>query len=451
MSMINNTVLKNMTHNGIKVKKWRHNGALVFSAGGIVTYIVDGTVSYTEEVDSGASCLSPTTFTPAKSGWELLGWREDTVASADVLDHKLMGDDPITLYAVYQKVVTLSYNGNGAQSGSVASQNGTRIFNASGNYSDPAFTLAGNGFEKSDHDFTGWDLGAAGASITLFEDTVAYAQWERIPAEAFYLHTDVLGLTGNITELENGNAVVIHRPTSAEGWWTVRVGHNGGVAFSYLTDEISNVDRKHCNRVKFSVGWLDDVPASINIGGIIYTISTWGEHIVDISSLKEDMISIKLNTGAAPNEHGVQITAPYFYGDESEEDEPIVAEPYSVNITRSLFTTEGDFEGCYSDLTVYEGQVAIWEFASEGVGTGAIMVKGLETKGCNRVKIKLDSVPTMATAYTLVGATNVSESGSYLYGTVSGTTVDIGISVTLPAGLEMFDSLTIAEISFYGE
>ena len=658
---------------------------VLWSAGSSVTYIVDVDTSYIEEVESGTSCLEPKTFTPFKEGWEFLGWREDTVASADVLSHKLMGDDAVTLYAVYRKAVSLSYNGNGAQSGSVASQSGTAYYNGAGNTEDVTFTLAGNGFARSDYNFTGWDLGAAGASITLSEDTVVYAQWERIPAEAFYLYVDTLGLSVSYTEVKNGEIVGGYYPGSGNPYWAVRVSHNGGIAYSYATQEITGVKRNHCTKVKFQCFISDTDNGKINIGGISHNI-VGGENIVDISSLTEDVINVSLHTGSSPNEHGVQITAPYFYGEDvpteytvtyvvdegvsyqedvaagvsclnptsftpSKEglefigwkdttnadgnvlssktmgneavtlyavykqtitetfvdydgaknntypvsstsyynaggnavygtitapeaaywqwmtfegwaapndrtitvdakagdiwkattscerfaiystpvtvayngngatsgsvasqsgtqycnvaggwsypsimiakngfaktgysfkgwtdgantyaegqtitatsnmtlsavwEADVVAEPYSVNITRSLFTTEGDFEDYYSDITVYEGQVAIWEFANEGGGIGTITAYGLETKGCNKVKVNVPYPPSMST-YTLVGATNVSKNGTYLYGTVSGDAVDIGISVTMPPDADVsegFDSLTIEEISFYSE
>lgn len=182
----NGTVLKQITYNGQKVKKWYHNGVRVFSAGSTVTYYVDSGTSYTEEVDSGASCLSPTSFTPTKSGWTFVGWREDTTASSSVLSSKIMGDSPITLYAVFKQTVTISYNGNGATSGSVSSQTGYAYLNAydSNTVSYPSFTLPANGFAKTNYTFAQWRAGstsgtayAPGATITLSSNTTMYAEW----------------------------------------------------------------------------------------------------------------------------------------------------------------------------------------------------------------------------------------------------------------------------------
>lgn len=263
MSNHNGVTLKNMTYNGQKVKKWFHNDSRVFSAGNVVTYYVDSGVYYREEVDSDASCLNPTAFTPSKSGWTFVGWREDTTASNDVLSSKVMGDEPITLYAVfkqditltyydnnstakyeygsryynaygntsnpsftmtqttdsgwtcrgwsttnkgdasiqyangatitltgnltiyglYQTTATLSYNGNGATSGSVSSQSGT-IYWAPAGYIYPTVTLKSNGFTKSGYSFVKWAMGSAngtqysiGTNVTLTTNTTMYAYW----------------------------------------------------------------------------------------------------------------------------------------------------------------------------------------------------------------------------------------------------------------------------------
>lgn len=240
-----------------KIKKAYLGTEKIYSAGSTVTYYVDSNTYYTEEVDSGVSCLNPT---PTKSGWEFLGWREDTVASGDVLSGKIMGDEPIALYAVFrqtvtvsyyqvsnstkqqstgnkyynngnyldpiftiypngygsewtfrgwttgtdadasvtyaeiinrkfssdvtlyvllQRPVTLSYNGNGASSGTVGSETKYVYLNSYGanTIKNPSFTLKSNGYGRSGYTFTGWDLGAVDATVTLESDTTAYAQW----------------------------------------------------------------------------------------------------------------------------------------------------------------------------------------------------------------------------------------------------------------------------------
>lgn len=254
-----------------KIKKVYRGEQKLYSAGNIVTYYVDSSTVYQEEVEEGVSCLSPKTFTPTKSGWTFLGWRADKTASSSVLSSQVMGDAPVTLYAVfratvivkyynnsttasttsgyryynngntvnpsfkltqaaksgwtargwstgtsgnssitvangasfnraaditlygmYQQTITLSYNGNGSTSGSVAAQSGIRYYNSNGNTVNPTFTLAANGFTRTGYTFATWALGAvggaqykAGASITLSASTTFYAYWIATAGTAF--------------------------------------------------------------------------------------------------------------------------------------------------------------------------------------------------------------------------------------------------------------------------
>ena len=75
-----------------KVKRAYIGDLLYYSSGNPVTYYVDAGTIYTEEVEDGATCLSPTTFTPSKSGYTFTGWREDSTASSSILETKVMGD-----------------------------------------------------------------------------------------------------------------------------------------------------------------------------------------------------------------------------------------------------------------------------------------------------------------------------------------------------------------------
>lgn len=175
--------MESMIHDGVEVQTWIHDGVEVYTAGKMVTYVVDSDVSYQEKVKKGHSCLSPTTFTPSKSGWSFVGWREDSTASGSVLGSKVMERSPITLYAVFKQTITLSYNGNGATSGSTSSQTGTRYYN-NGNVNNPSFTLRSNGFGRTYYNFQKWALNSAsgtqysaGSSITLSGNATMYAVW----------------------------------------------------------------------------------------------------------------------------------------------------------------------------------------------------------------------------------------------------------------------------------
>nr|DAU31639.1 MAG TPA: hypothetical protein [Caudoviricetes sp.] len=175
-----------MECDGVEVQDWLDiSGAEIYSAGKLVTYHVDTDTSYQEKVRKGQSCLVPTTFAPAKSGWTFCGWRTDSTASGEVLSEKVMGREPINLYAVFQQTVTLSYNGNGAGWGSTEAQYGTRYYN-NGYTDNPVFVLRGSGFGRTDWSFSKWALNSsggtqysAGASIRLAGNATMYAVWVR--------------------------------------------------------------------------------------------------------------------------------------------------------------------------------------------------------------------------------------------------------------------------------
>lgn len=98
-----------------KVSKVYLGSTKIYSSGSTCTYICNGN-TYQEEVDEGASCLSPKTFTPEKSGWQFVGWRRDTAAADSVLSSLVMGESPVTLYAVWHREVPdqetgLTYSG----------------------------------------------------------------------------------------------------------------------------------------------------------------------------------------------------------------------------------------------------------------------------------------------------------------------------------------------------
>lgn len=156
----------------------------IYPNAGMVTYHVDTNVTYTEEVDIDESCLSPKTFTPQKSGYTFHGWRKDDTASSSVLSSEIMTGEDVTLYAVFKKTITLSYNGNGNTGGSTASQSGTQYYN-NGNAANPAFKLNANGFTRTNYGFVSWRMGStsgtsynAGDSVTLSSNTVFYASWK---------------------------------------------------------------------------------------------------------------------------------------------------------------------------------------------------------------------------------------------------------------------------------
>ncbi len=177
----------------IKLKKGYIGDRRVYSAGNVVTYNVSPGVSYQEEVDSDASVLSPTSFTPSLSGWTFVGWRTDTAASGSVLTSKTMGDDPITLYAVFRQTVTvIFYNGSTKATSSV----GYRYYN-NGNTVHPSF--APQQAALSGWTARGWSTGTAGNSGIYSNNgaTFTISSGTSLTLYGMYYQTITLSYTGN--------------------------------------------------------------------------------------------------------------------------------------------------------------------------------------------------------------------------------------------------------------
>ena len=157
-----------------------------------VVYFVDSGQGYKEEVTLGSTALLPESFIPTKEGYEFVGWREDTVASNDIVTEKTVGTEPITLYAVFRKLVTLTYNGNGSTSGDTYTSTGYMYYN-NGNTLAASITLLENRFTKTNYKFKQWSLGSADGTIYQVGDTISltgdnniYAKWTVIKQTGTY-------------------------------------------------------------------------------------------------------------------------------------------------------------------------------------------------------------------------------------------------------------------------
>lgn len=136
----------------------------------------------------------------SRSGWTARGWSTSTAANGAISynnNTSFTRDSNITLYGMYQKTVTLSYNGNGATGGSTASQSGTAYYNSNGSTSNPSFSLRSNGFSRTNYKFVNWRMGSAsgtaynaGASVTLSSNTTFYAYWQATVIRAYTFSRD---------------------------------------------------------------------------------------------------------------------------------------------------------------------------------------------------------------------------------------------------------------------
>lgn len=213
----------------------------VYSAGNIVTYIVDTEVTYREEIDNGSSCLSPITFIPEKTGWTFIGWRDDNIASESVLTEKIMGDAPIILYAVFRKEVILTYY-NGSTTPSTKS--GYRIYN-NGNITNPTTALAQSTI--SGWNARGWSISSVANADISYANGSAITMDNNMTLYGLYYQTITLTLvTPNGTTYPSGTRYYnsssnIINPTFAptvptmSGWtirgWSTSTSGNANVVY----------------------------------------------------------------------------------------------------------------------------------------------------------------------------------------------------------------------------
>lgn len=180
----------------------------VYSAGNIVTYYVDTATTYREEIDNGSSCLSPTSFVPQKAGWTFIGWREDTAASSSVLTSKVMGDAPITLYAVFRQAVTLTYY-NGSVSPSTRTD--YRLYN-NGNVVNPTTALKQTNI--SGWVTRGWSTSTAANAEITYNNGATIIMSKNMILYGLYYRTVVLSLVTEIGTSKNSGTIFYNNSTN---------------------------------------------------------------------------------------------------------------------------------------------------------------------------------------------------------------------------------------------
>ena len=126
------------------------------------------TVPQLSDVISYASVTAPD-LAPV-DGWAELGWTQGGDAAAapefsagDVITPQT----DVTFYGLYDRDVTLSFDGNGADDGFVDELVATQHMNAYGSLDSASFVLPENGFSRIGWRFAGWDLGRPGDTVTL--------------------------------------------------------------------------------------------------------------------------------------------------------------------------------------------------------------------------------------------------------------------------------------------
>lgn len=191
------------------------------------------TVSYNANGGSGApssqtkwkdQTLTLSSTKPTRSGYTFVGWGTSTTdTSANYsAGGSYTANASDTLYAIWSKTITLSYNANGG-SGAPSSQSAT-IYNATTN---KAFTISSTKPTRTGYTFLGWSTSStatsasysSGSSITLSNSDTLYAVWS---INSYYI--DINGYL-------DGNAI-----DNITGFGTVDIYVNGSLVSSGISD-----------------------------------------------------------------------------------------------------------------------------------------------------------------------------------------------------------------------
>lgn len=149
------------------------------------------TIGYNANGGSGApsaqtkwhgETLTLSSTKPTKSGYTFMGWGVSTTDTAKNYDPggSFTANQDFTLYAVWQKTITLSYNANGG-TGAPSSQSAT-VYNAT---TSNTFTVSSTKPTRTGYTFLGWNTSSSatsasyseGDSITLSANGTLYAVW----------------------------------------------------------------------------------------------------------------------------------------------------------------------------------------------------------------------------------------------------------------------------------
>lgn len=269
-----------------KVKKVYLGNRLVYSAGNIVTYYVDSGVTYQEEVDEGESCLSPKTFTPAKSGWEFVGWRSDATLNPDVYTSYVMGDNPVRLYAIFKQAVSVTYYNN---STTASSTSGYRYYN-NGNTVNPSFALTQAG--SSGWTARGWSTSNSGNADITYANGASFTRDSNVTLYGLYQQTITVTYYNNSTTASTTTGTRYWAPagyinpsftltqSSRSGWtargWSTSNAGNGSISYSNATAfaRDSNITLYGCYQQTITVTYYNNsTSASTSTGTRYYNSS----------------------------------------------------------------------------------------------------------------------------------------------------------------------------------
>ena len=159
------------------------------------------------------------------SGWNALGYRADTNTTTQTYTSgsKYTLSSSITMYGIYSRVLTLTYDEQGGSAVSDAS--GTQYMNSVGGYSNITITLPTS--TRTNYSLTGWSINnttySPNTTVTINDSTTATAVWVQICLYS-------IGQTWNYDY--TGSAQTFTVPTGCSGTYKLESwgaqGLNGG-------------------------------------------------------------------------------------------------------------------------------------------------------------------------------------------------------------------------------
>ena len=184
------------------------------------------TVSYNANGGSGApssqtkthgTALTLSSTKPTRNGYIFVGW--GTSASDTTSDYSAGGSYTTnadeTLYAIWKKTITLSYNANGG-SGAPSSQSET-VYNATTSYK---FTISNTKPTRSGYTFLGWSTSntatsssySSGGNITLSSSDELYAVWSehKLTVNYYSNYATYATYQGNEKTVSASTNVLVH-------------------------------------------------------------------------------------------------------------------------------------------------------------------------------------------------------------------------------------------------
>ena len=156
-------------------------------------YVYNAATSYTFTVSSTA---------PTKSGYTFLGWSTSSTATSASYsaNSTITISSNTTLYAIWRKQLTLSYNANSG-SGAPASQSGY-VYNSTTSYT---FTLSSTVPTRANWTFLGWGTSSTattasyqpGGTVSISANTTIYAVWQAAYNKATISNKEVIRSNSN--------------------------------------------------------------------------------------------------------------------------------------------------------------------------------------------------------------------------------------------------------------